>query len=71
MMENVNGGPKGQTEPVPNLPPPPIPGVKDFLDENKDRMDQDPDATPFDDLRHYAYKGDGKLEDELLLYWFV
>ena len=25
----------------------------------QDRIDRDPDATPFDDLRHYAYEGDG------------
>lgn len=25
----------------------------------QDRIDGDPDATPFDDLRHYAYEGDG------------
>ena len=25
----------------------------------QDRIDTDPDATPFDDLRHYAYEGDG------------
>ena len=37
-----------------------VPGVGDFLDETKDRVDQDPEATPFDDLRHYAYEGDGK-----------
>ena len=24
-------------------------------------MDQDPDSSPLDDLRHYAYEGDGKL----------
>ena len=25
----------------------------------QDRIDGDPDATPYDDLRHYAYEGDG------------
>ena len=30
-----------------------------FLDETKDRVDQDPEATPYDDLRHYAYEGRG------------
>ena len=25
----------------------------------QDRIDHDPDATPYDDLRHYAYEGDG------------
>lgn len=36
-----------------------MPGVECFLDETKDRVDQDPEATPYDDLRHYAYEGDG------------
>ncbi|MCP3666517.1 MAG: hypothetical protein GY696_29125 [Gammaproteobacteria bacterium] len=36
-----------------------LPGVGHFLDETKDRVDQDPEATPYDDLRHYAYEGDG------------
>ena len=26
---------------------------------NKDRVDLDPEANPYDDLRHYAYEGDG------------
>ncbi len=25
----------------------------------QDRIDRNPDATPYDDLRHYAYEGDG------------
>ena len=25
----------------------------------QDRIDGDPEATPYDDLRHYAYEGDG------------
>jgi hypothetical protein len=36
-----------------------LPGVGHFLDETKDKVDQDPEATPYDDLRHYAYEGDG------------
>jgi len=35
------------------------PDIQTFLQTNKDRIDTDPDATPFDDLRHYAYEGDG------------
>lgn len=26
---------------------------------SQDRADRNPDGTPFDDLRHYAYEGDG------------
>ncbi len=65
MLENGGGGVGGG----PMLPPmekmssplPPVPGVKDFLDENKDRADMDPEGNPYDDLRHYAYEGDGEL----------
>merc|ERR1719336_266910 len=35
------------------------PDIQTFLQTNKDRIDHDPDATPFDDLRHYAYEGEG------------
>jgi len=64
-MASDNGGPmlspiydKGQQN---HLPPNnnQIPAVGEFLDSSKDRLDQDPEATPYDDLRHYAYEGDG------------
>lgn len=45
----------------PALLPVGVAGVEEFLDETKDRADQDPEYTPFDDLRHYAYEGDGEL----------
>jgi len=35
------------------------PDIETFLDDNKDRIDADPEANPYDDLRHYAYEGDG------------
>jgi len=65
MMASDNGGPmlspiydKQQQS---RLPPAAaeIPAVGEFLDSSKDRLDQDPEATPYDDLRHYAYEGDG------------
>ena len=31
----------------------------------QDRIDGDPDATPYDDLRHYAYEGDGNSNGSL------
>jgi hypothetical protein len=68
MMENGgSGGPKmPPILPLEKLPPPlpPVPGVKDFLDENKDRADMDPEGNPYDDLRHYAYEGDGEYTDK-------
>lgn len=33
--------------------------MKGFLEVNKNRVDADPEALPFDDLRNYAYEGDG------------
>ena len=64
-MSGENGTPMLHSKdkiPAPQHRPPvgEVPGVEDFLDETKDRMDQDPEATPYDDLRHYAYEGDGK-----------
>merc|ERR1711902_355923 len=41
------------------LPIEAAPDIQTFLQTNKDRIDGDPDATPYDDLRHYAYEGDG------------
>ncbi len=42
----------------------PPPDIQTFLQTNKDRVDGDPDATPYDDLRHYAYEGDGNSEGD-------
>ena len=42
----------------------PPPDIQTFLQTNKDRIDLDPDATPYDDLRHYAYEGDGRSASE-------
>ena len=47
---------------APNEPPP---DIQSFLQTNKDRIDGDPDATPYDDLRHYAYEGDGNSNGSL------
>ncbi len=44
----------------------PPPDIQTFLQTNKDRVDGDPDATPYDDLRHYAYEGDGNSNDGTL-----
>ena len=41
------------------LPLEAAPDIQTFLQTNKDRIDGDPEATPYDDLRHYAYEGDG------------
>merc|ERR1719342_1618590 len=56
-----NGGPRinGMSDKIPpqNIGDPP--DIETFLDDNKDRIDADPEANPYDDLRHYAYEGDG------------
>lgn len=36
-----------------------MPDISQFLDDNKGRVDRDPDGLAYDDLRHYAYEGDG------------
>lgn len=36
-----------------------VPDISQFLDDNKGRVDRDPDCLAYDDLRHYAYEGDG------------
>ena len=36
-----------------------VPEISQFLDDNKGRVDRDPDCLAYDDLRHYAYEGDG------------
>ncbi len=46
-------------------PSDPPPDIQTFLQSNKDRVDGDPDSTPFDDLRHYAYEGDGNSNASL------
>ncbi len=43
----------------------PPPDIQTFLQSNKDRVDGDPNSTPFDDLRHYAYEGDGNSNASL------
>ncbi|KAF6207435.1 hypothetical protein GE061_018678 [Apolygus lucorum] len=34
-----------------------VPNISGFLDDKKQAVDNDPDSTPFDDVRHYAYEG--------------
>jgi len=59
-----NGGPMipGGTlseKPMSPIIPGDPPDIQTFLNSNKDRVDADPEANPYDDLRHYAYEGDG------------
>lgn len=37
----------------------PVPDISGFLLDKKDTCDKDPDCNPFDDVRYYAYEGDG------------
>ncbi|KAI5644880.1 cadherin cytoplasmic region domain-containing protein [Phthorimaea operculella] len=42
------------------------PDISGFLDDKKEVMDRDPDAlNPFDDVRHYAYEGEGNSTGSL------
>lgn len=39
--------------------------ISSFLDTKKDVCDKDPDNLPYDDVRHYAYEGDGNSTGSL------
>ena len=43
----------------PTQAPGAVPDISTFLDDNKGRVDRDPDGLAYDDLRHYAYEGEG------------
>ncbi|XP_033215756.1 DE-cadherin-like isoform X2 [Belonocnema kinseyi] len=42
-----------------------IPDICGFLDGRKESCDKDSDTNPFDDVRHYAYEGDGNSDGSL------
>ncbi|XP_043497699.1 DE-cadherin isoform X1 [Polistes fuscatus] len=42
-----------------------VPDICGFLDGKKESCDKDPDTNPFDDVRHYAYEGDGNSDGSL------
>lgn len=41
------------------------PNISDFLENKKDNCDKNPENLPFDDVRHYAYEGDGNSTGSL------
>lgn len=42
-----------------------VPDIHGFLDGKKSAVDNDPESVPFDDVRHYAYEGDGNSTGSL------
>jgi len=42
-----------------------VPDICGFLDGKKQSVDNDPETNPFDDVRHYAYEGDGNTTGSL------
>lgn len=42
-----------------------VPDICGFLDSKKETCDKDPDTNPFDDVRHYAYEGEGNSDGSL------
>ncbi|EGI65090.1 DE-cadherin [Acromyrmex echinatior] len=42
-----------------------VPDICGFLDGKKENCDKDPETNPFDDVRHYAYEGEGNSEGDL------
>lgn len=57
------GGPKaGLLAPLKEGP---LSDVCDFISEHLDKVDNDPNAPPFDDVRTYAYEGSGSTAGSL------
>ncbi|XP_014282551.1 DE-cadherin isoform X2 [Halyomorpha halys] len=57
-----------QDKPLPdhlNSRPDEVPDICGFLDGKKQSVDNDPETNPFDDVRHYAYEGDGNTTGSL------
>ena len=46
-------------------PPGHHPNVAQFIQENVEKLDHDPNGPPFDDLRNYAYEGCGSTAGSL------
>ncbi|XP_022902196.1 DE-cadherin [Onthophagus taurus] len=44
---------------------PKVPDIRGFVDNKKDDCDRDPNNYPFDDVRYYAYEGDGNSTGSL------
>lgn len=42
-----------------------VPDICGFLDSKKQHVDNDPETNPFDDVRHYAYEGEGNTTGSL------
>lgn len=42
-----------------------VPDISGFLDGKKDICDRDPSNIPYDDVRYYAYEGDGNSSGSL------
>ncbi|KAK0157584.1 hypothetical protein PV328_011310 [Microctonus aethiopoides] len=47
------------------MAPDEVPDICGFLDGKKESCDKDPDTNPFDDVRHYAYEGEGNSDGSL------
>lgn len=48
-----------------NKAPDEVPDICGFLNDKKNVCDNDPETNPFDDVRHYAYEGDGNTTGSL------
>lgn len=50
---------------LPPLKEGPLSDVSEFISEHLDKVDNDPNAPPFDDVRTYAYEGGGSTAGSL------
>ncbi|XP_046385444.1 DE-cadherin isoform X3 [Ischnura elegans] len=56
--------PRKETRPLGRAPDE-VPDICGFLVDKKAAVDKDPETNPFDDVRHYAYEGDGNSTGSL------
>ncbi|KAG8237691.1 hypothetical protein J437_LFUL017859 [Ladona fulva] len=56
--------PRKETRPL-GRGPDDVPDICGFLVDKKAAVDKDPDTSPYDDVRHYAYEGDGNSTGSL------
>ncbi|XP_078053729.1 DE-cadherin isoform X2 [Augochlora pura] len=65
VLRTIYDAPPIDSKIVSGRAPDEVPDICGFLDGKKESCDKDPDTNPFDDVRHYAYEGEGNSEGSL------